>query len=130
VNGSRCNAAALYGPRGEWQELVITRSSGPCPPGSTCTTTYTLTPDGQISKNGVIVPTVYSPNQISTLVNGPSLRPAFRDGIACGPPPTDLSIRMELRLSTTTLSRDVTGCAVSDAQDNPFAQAYQFVQNL
>jgi hypothetical protein len=63
--------------------------------------------------------------ELDRILDGAELRLAFRDGIACDGPPTDVGVSMTLSLSTTDLTSDVTGCAVSGPEGNVFQRLFQ-----
>jgi hypothetical protein len=131
--GSACAPVDIAGPRGDWVSLTVDQGAGPCAPGEVCTWTWTFTPDGAVSFTKQGTPgsaTLESVelDDLRRLIDGAELRLAFRDGIACDGPPTDVGVSMTLSLSTGDLQRDVTGCAISGPDGNVFQRLFQMAQ--
>jgi hypothetical protein len=128
-----CDPETIAGPRGDFQQLDIVEATGPCPPGETCSSSWTITPDGHVdfSKNGVIGSANLSTadrDLVLQEVDSPELRVGLRDGPTCDPPPTDVGVTFRLQLSTETLERDVTGCAISGPSGNVFELLFDLAQ--
>lgn len=126
----RCNATDEYGPRGVWIALTFEQDSGPCPSGTSCTSTWRLTPDGALTMSKLGVPsaaTVDAPTLgiIRDYIDGSELRGSLRDGFQCDPPPTDVGWTMNLELSSGTLQGDVTGCITTGPTGNLAAKTFQ-----
>jgi hypothetical protein len=56
------------------------------------------------------------PEELAHLVDGPELRGVVRDGLDCGTV-TDVDVRIELRLSQATWSRELAACAYSETDN-------------
>jgi hypothetical protein len=127
--GEVCAPVALAGPRGDWVALTVDVGTGPCPQAD-CSRRWTFYPDGSVEsvREGVPMTATMLGHELSelrTLVDGAELRLAFRDGIPCDGPPTDIGVSMTVSLSTGDISRDVTGCAVSGPEGNVFQRLYE-----
>lgn len=134
INARFCNPTADYGPGGQWTALEFTQASGPCPTPGGCTSTWRLTPDGNlaISKNGIPSTATVDAGQLQTIIgfiDGPELRRALRDGLQCDPPPTDVGWQLKLELSTQTLQQDATGCMTTGPSGNIAQQIFDYIKN-
>jgi hypothetical protein len=123
-----CHPVTTVGPRGDWVRLQVQLGTGPCGQDD-CSSTWTFAPDGSVAfvKRGTPGSATLDSGRMSELeaiIDGRDLRPALRDGLTCGPPPTDVGVSVALVLTGETLSRDVTGCAIS-AQGNVLQRIYQ-----
>jgi len=61
------------------------------------------------------------------IADGPELRAALRDGIACDPPVSDVFITFRLKFGTETLERLATGCATTGPSGNVFQRLFQLL---
>jgi hypothetical protein len=126
----RCNSVATTGPRGDWVNLHV-EYGGFC--AMPCTSTWDVGPDGHVTgtDHGTPIDLMLDVGQMFDLkswVDGPSLRVGLRDGLPCTSQQiTDVSLNVTLKLSTQTLTKDVTGCF---GGDNVFQSVYQLLSNL
>jgi hypothetical protein len=134
INAHFCNPTADYGPGGQWTALEFTQASGPCPTPGGCTSTWRLTPDGNlaISRNGTPSTATVDASQLQTIVgfiDGPDLRRALRDGLQCDQPPTDVGWQLKLELGAQTLQQDATGCMTTGPTGNIAQQIFDYIKN-
>lgn len=130
--GNFCNSTAEYGPGGAWSVFEMDQGSGPCPPGSDCTSRYRLTPDGQLVMSKFGTPSTATVDatklmEIQRLIDGPELRRDMRDGFQCGPPPTDVGWSFKLTLPSGTLQADVTGCILTGPDGNVAKELHDYL---
>jgi hypothetical protein len=128
---------ATAGVRGDWQNLTFVRMQSPCSPAG-CTTTWVVASNGHVtgiragaldSDGGGAFDVQLTPDDLNTVrgyADGVAgLRSALRDGLPClSEQVTDLSVAIELELSTEKLSANIEGC-LSGA--NVFAGVYQVI---
>ena len=112
--GRFCHPVSTAGRRGAWQQVVITNTSEMCaPPG--CASTWTLTPDGTITKteDGSSIPSASVDDWDLTLmvdyIDGLELRPWLESGGDCTPV-EDWDVILTLELDGATLTAPITGC--------------------
>jgi hypothetical protein len=130
---SACNSTAEYGPGGAWSALELDSGSGPCPPGTDCTSSYRLTPDGQLVMSKFGTPSTATVDTITLadvrrIIDGPELRKDLRDGFQCGPPPTDIGWSIKLELPSGGMQSDVTGCILTGPDGNVAQQLYNYLK--
>lgn len=125
--GNFCNSIASVGQRGTWSEIEMELIEGP-PPLST--SYWRISPDGGFlgSNRGQPITSMLSAIDLTRLrlvADGPKLRAALRDGIACDPGVSDVFITFRMKFGTETLERIATGCATSGPTGNVFQQLFQ-----
>jgi hypothetical protein len=102
-------------PIGVWRELTIFNGYGPCPPGSSCTSTWSVTPAGHVASTrlgeagaGDMTPADLS--ELDSILSSASFVDAMTNGFVCNPPPTDIFVSFRLDFGSVSLRQDVTGC--------------------
>ena len=114
----------------QWIQLKVQKGAGPCPPGATCSWTWTVDANGAVTASPPNASKQLSPADVQTLweLLGP---PSFlTTDLKCPPPPTDIGYTMSLYVNDTQTpawTQDVTGCVISDAQSMP-AQVMKLLQ--
>jgi hypothetical protein len=132
--GSFCNSIASAGQRGAWTQLEVQtiEGFGSCPTFP-CASYWRIGADGGVmaSRNGQPVTSMLSVEDLDRLrliADGPELRTALRDGIACGPGSTEHNFTFRLVFGSETLEREATGCVVSGPAGNVFERLYNLVK--
>jgi hypothetical protein len=135
LTGRVCNLTSAVGPRGDWTALEFISASGPCPTPGGCTSTWRLTPDGNVAISKEGTPSTATMDAVAldslrAIIDGPELRRDLRDGFTCDQPPTDINWQVKLELATETLQRDATGCLTTGPDGNIARQAFDYFRNF
>lgn len=97
----------------QWTQFKIQKGWGPCPPGSICTESWKVAPDGAVQHT--------QEGQDSTYVLSAAKRKAVDDAVGspwflvdvkCPQPPTDIGISFVVSAGGAPKQADVTGCVL------------------
>ncbi len=133
LTGNFCNPIATAGQRGSWTQVEVELFEGTPSCTLGCTSFWHIGPDGGLAamRNGEPVSSTLGTDDLLALkliVDGPEFRPALRDGIACGPEPTETVVTFRMRFGSATIERVATGCAISGPTGNVFERLYNLVE--
>jgi hypothetical protein len=96
-----------------WTGFQIQKGWGPCPPGSICTESWQVAPDGAVqhTQDGKVSTYALSaPKRLA--VDDAVGSPLFLVDVPCPQPPTDVGISFVVSAGGTSTQADVTGCVL------------------
>ena len=105
-----------------WTQLKVQKGAGPCPPGATCSWTWTIDANGTVIASPPNAGKKLSLAEVQQLweLLGSALQ--LPTELNCPPPPTDISYTMSYYVGGTQnpqWTQDVTGCVIGDSQSVP-----------
>ncbi len=96
-----------------WTEFKIQKGWGPCPPGSICTESWQVAPDGAVQHTKEGVATSYMLSAAKRLAVDDAVgSPLFLVDVQCPQPPTDIGISFVVSGGGAPKQADVTGCVM------------------
>jgi hypothetical protein len=106
-----------------WQELELENGGGLCPPQISCSSSWTVTPDGHIAatRRGDAGVAQMSPTELAELdsiVSSAPFRNGMMNGFVCDRPPTDVFVSLRLDGDGASHTQGVTGCVFSGPAGN------------
>ena len=112
---------------GAWTLFAISQG-GFCAPGTDCTSTWNLSPDGTLAmlKGGKTSSGKLSGSDmaaVKAVLDGADFLAKMKNGFACGMPPTDIGVSFHYALSGVQYDKDVTGCALTGGPDGALVQS-------
>jgi hypothetical protein len=111
-------------PVGPWRKLTITNAYGPCPPNRSCTSTWSVTPDGHVESNrlgdaGASQMTPADLSALDSILTSAAFVEGMKNGFSCGPPVTDVFASFQLEIGAASLRQDVESCIFPLTPTNP-----------
>ena len=107
----------------KWQRLGLDNGFGPCPPQVSCSSSWSVSPDGHIAKvitgdAGSVQMTSADLNELDTIITSAPFLAGMANGFVCDRPPTDVFISLRLEKDGGSQTQGVTGCVFSGPAGN------------